>query len=114
MAEKAEQKIETWRGATLRNCFFIIYQTLHFSFENDATCHQTEESAIEHPEQPPQCVGESCCLSSTCMNLPGFSAKDSFINIVPNNSFTHRINLLRRPSVSLFRYVMHHVGSSEL
>eukprot|EP00439_Symbiodinium_sp_Y106_P052890 s1441_g7.t1 len=38
---------------------------------------QKIESAIEHPEQPAQCVGESCCLSSTCMNLPGMGCKAS-------------------------------------
>eukprot|EP00434_Breviolum_minutum_P017816 symbB.v1.2.015725.t1/scaffold1184.1/size176679/5 len=35
------------------------------------------ENRLEHPPETVPCIGDSCCLGSTCMNLPGLGCKAS-------------------------------------
>eukprot|EP00435_Cladocopium_sp_Y103_P032780 s324_g8.t1 len=36
-----------------------------------------EENRLEHPPETVPCIGDSCCIGSTCMNLPGMGCKAS-------------------------------------
>eukprot|EP00913_Durusdinium_trenchii_P011590 g10884.t1 len=36
-----------------------------------------KENRLEHPPQTVPCIGDSCCVGSTCMNLPGLGCKAS-------------------------------------
>ncbi|CAK9019605.1 Uncharacterized protein SCF082_LOCUS14586 [Durusdinium trenchii] len=38
---------------------------------------QAVENRLEHPPQTVPCIGDSCCVGSTCMNLPGLGCKAS-------------------------------------
>lgn len=35
------------------------------------------ENRLEHPPETVPCIGDSCCIGSTCMNLPGMGCKAS-------------------------------------
>mmetsp|Transcript_18829 Transcript_18829/g.42463 ORF Transcript_18829/g.42463 Transcript_18829/m.42463 type:complete len:217 (+) Transcript_18829:68-718(+) len=78
----------TW----LRSCIWVLFGMPAVAQAQDPTAiatamagrvagimaekaEQKIENAIQHPHQTPQCIGDGCCIGSTCMNIPGMGCK---------------------------------------
>ena len=42
-----------------------------FRSKPNADKKKDEENRLEHPPETVPCIGDSCCIGSTCMNMPG-------------------------------------------